>query len=1103
MDPQLKAISTIDKNVAVNAGAGTGKTKVLTERFVYILEHGVLEENKEVESIVAITFTKKATQEMVERIRKEIRKNFHKGNKWTRFYRDMEKSNISTIHSFCGKLLRENPIESKVDPLFEVLDDRKANELLNESILEALDKRLEDKNIFKLMLTLKEFRTKNLVDDIKGVYNLIRTVGVSLCEVKDITINHLEGLKIDNNDLILIKDTIIYLQGKLGKNSNIVKLGFDPLWIKFIENEPCEEELFYILEHIRARLGTSKKEEEYFELLRTTLDRVLISKEAGFKWLYSSMLDLLIAIDKIYSDKKEKISGLDYDDLQIKVLTLLDNKIIRKKYQNKFRYIMIDEFQDTNELQKKIFYKLSTDQTILDQQNLFVVGDPKQSIYAFRGADIDVFYDVIEDIKNASNEKPITLSKNYRTVDTVLGFINSIFTVLMEDKYNQLAPFHLSQNKIDIEVLEDSEFDAGSEESIIFEANLIAKRIKRLVVSGEYNYKDFALLFRATTRNFYYEEALRSYNIPYYNSSSRQFFKRQEILDIINALKSISNPYDTISSIGFLRGPMVGLSDNTIFWLLKDIEFNLHNTISSYTLNQFRDLSQDEIDKIKKAKDLLDYCYSIKDICSISYLLDKILEKTNFIEAHLLEHNGKQSLANIYKFIDIVNSYENSNMESLEDFIDYIEILKNDNESEGTIESEESDVVKLLTIHKSKGLQFPVVIIPEMSKDIRNIHPRFLFNKDIGIGIKTNDIRGIYDSIKVDLDERDKEERKRILYVAMTRAEKMLILGNQGKNKGFKEMVKDLLSPEYITSIRNVELDKESIAPVKMVDTDIHTTAENESFRLELLGLENIPNKRFERYSISQFLAYKSCKRSFYLDYYKRLKVSDDYEFDEIESIPSPNISAIDKGNIVHRFCELYSTGLDKKVLLQNITMSYGIDFDEDIYVELEPYIDNYIHYSNSKTYDKVYIEKPFHLNMGNNYITGVIDRINIKDGMIEIVDFKTSHLKNKDNLIAHYGPQLNFYAYAVEKIMKMNVNKASILFLENGEEVFIDISKETIERVKKEISEFIIFVENNSTIDAYNTTDSCNNYCNHISICEGIGKLTDSNLLRFESVNT
>ena len=179
MDPQKKAIETIDRSVAVNAGAGTGKTKVLTERFVYVLENGDLEEGKEVESIVAITFTKKATQEMVERIRAEIRKNFHKANKWTRFYRDMEKANISTIHSFCGKILKENPIEAKIDPLFHVLDESTSIELLNSSIMEAINKGLRDENLYDFLLLLNEFRVENLTSDIRNLYNNIRTVGLS------------------------------------------------------------------------------------------------------------------------------------------------------------------------------------------------------------------------------------------------------------------------------------------------------------------------------------------------------------------------------------------------------------------------------------------------------------------------------------------------------------------------------------------------------------------------------------------------------------------------------------------------------------------------------------------------------------------------------------------------------------------------------------------------------------------------------------------------------------------------------------------------------------------------------------------------------------
>ena len=1095
MDPQLKAIESIDRNVAVNAGAGTGKTKVLTERFIYILENGNLEINKEVESIVAITFTKKATQEMVERIRREIRNNFSNGDKWSRFYRDMEKANISTIHSFCGKILRENPIESKIDPLFEVLEEGKSNELLNLSIKEALNVGLDDKDMFKLMLVLKEFRTQNLVGDIKGVYNLIRTVGLSFEQVKLITQSNLNSLKIEANDLSIIKDTIIYLQGKLGKASKIVKLVDNPIWEKFKNDLYIEEELFSILELLKESVGTSQKEQDKIELLKTTLDKALMAKEANYKWLYSSFLDLLILVDELYKDKKNRISGLDYDDLQIKVFNLLDDEVIRKKYQAKFKYIMIDEFQDTNELQKMIFYKLASDKSPLDLQNLFVVGDPKQSIYAFRGADINVFYNVLEDIKEASKEQTITLSKNYRSVDTVLSFINDIFKKLMDKGYDQLDFHHLSENKIDIEILEDTDFESDSEKAIIFEANLIAKKIKKLVSDGKYNYSDFALLFRATTRNFYYEEALKNYNIPYYNSSSKRFFYRQEILDIINALKAISNPYDKISAIGFLRGPMVGLNDNTLFWLLSNTDVNIYKTLINFIEEPFRELPEDEIEKIVNAKLLLDYFYSIKDICNISYLVDRLLDKTLFVEGQLLMHTGKQALANIYKFIDIVNHYENANMSTLEEFIDYIEIIKEEFAAEGIIESEDSDVVKLLTIHKSKGLQFTVVIIPEMSRDIRSFYPRFLFNKEIGIGIKSDDIRIKYETIKAELDALDKEERKRVLYVAMTRAEKMLILGNQGKSKGFKGLIEDFLDPRYFNITSNVEINQESTQQVKIIDEKYFMNNISVA-SLPLLSIGNVANKRFERYSISQFLNFKSCKRSFYLDYYNRLNLTGDYKYENIEEehieeeiIDKNTISAIDKGNIIHKFCEYYNSESDKKALLEKIASSYGINYSDKLYKDLEPFLNNYITYYNNNDSDTVYIEKSFYLNLGDNYITGIIDRINIKGDTIQIVDIKTNRLSNKEYLVNHYQPQLAFYVYAVEKIMKKKVNKATILFLESGEEVSIDTSSTAIADVLNQIMEFIEFVDNNNSVEAYTSTNSCNDYCKHRNICEGIGK--------------
>ena len=185
-EQQNLAITTIDKNVSVNAGAGTGKTKVLTERYIYILENGELEKNKEVESIVAITFTKKATQEMKERIREEVKNRFSQGNRWRRYYKDMEKANISTIHSFCANILREIVLEANIDPMFIVLDDDDGDLLLEETILNLLLKGIEeDKNMYNMIKIFNRDNLDRIVEEVKSIYYKIRSVGYSFKDIKN------------------------------------------------------------------------------------------------------------------------------------------------------------------------------------------------------------------------------------------------------------------------------------------------------------------------------------------------------------------------------------------------------------------------------------------------------------------------------------------------------------------------------------------------------------------------------------------------------------------------------------------------------------------------------------------------------------------------------------------------------------------------------------------------------------------------------------------------------------------------------------------------------------------------------------------------------
>ncbi|HEY4544289.1 MAG TPA: UvrD-helicase domain-containing protein, partial [Tissierellaceae bacterium] len=393
---QVKAIKTIDENVVVNAGAGTGKTKVLTDRYIEILENGNLPKGREVESIVAITFTNKATQEMIERIRSLIESKTDQDDKWIRYFRDLEKANISTIHGFCGDILRENPIEAGIDPYFEILDDVKGGRILYSTSYKVVNDYLDNNDRFiDFLKNQKLDRIDSLSSDFVSLYNAIRTYSVTFDKIRKDTNDLLDSLEYSNLDIERIKEITLELIEKFTKRSKLVKFSETKEFNDFINNT-IDKDVYYYLEEIVNNLGTSKKEIELQNELIERINKVMLSKELEYKWMYNLIIDIIERIDIEYTEEKRINGYLDYDDLQILVLKLLNNKEVLMKYQNKYKYFMIDEFQDTNELQKQIFYKLTSVNQPLDRNNLFVVGDPKQSIYRFRGADVDIFYDVME-----------------------------------------------------------------------------------------------------------------------------------------------------------------------------------------------------------------------------------------------------------------------------------------------------------------------------------------------------------------------------------------------------------------------------------------------------------------------------------------------------------------------------------------------------------------------------------------------------------------------------------------------------------------------------------------------------------------------------------
>lgn len=1089
IDEQIQAITTIDENLAVNAGAGTGKTRVLTERYLYILENGKLEKNKEVESIVAITFTKKASQEMKERIREAIRGKFSQDKKWMRFYNDMEKANISTIHSFCANMLRENALKINVDPIFSILEPNEADKILNDAIKDILIRTLEeDEVLLNMMLYFKKEKIEYLSRDIKNIYYKIRNGGYSIEYIKGKTYEYLNSINLTKEDLNGlvedIKDKFIYLMKNTRKDSKFNKLKGQEEWIKFYEGNYSQEEFYPILEYLYENMGSAKKLQDIINGLKSSIEKVFQIREKEFSWCYDMFFKLLENTHEEYNRRKNDLGALDYEDLQILTLKLLEDEAVRREYQNKYRYIMIDEFQDTNELQKKIFYKLCSRESLLDRNNLFVVGDPKQSIYRFRGADVDVFYQVVEDIERVSGKRAIDLSINFRSVDTILNFVNKVFSKLMGPRYIALNYTHKSPNPIDVEILEKKDIQVPesftrSEYEKYVESRLIAGRIKELVEEGRFKYRDFCLLFRASTDDSIYEDALQEFGIPYYNVGGKGFFESQEIKDLINALKAISNRYDTIATIGFLRSPMIGLSDRTIYWLLRNKEASLYDTLNK----DINNIEEDERIRVEKAKSILDEFMVKKDFYGVSLLLKELVHRTLFKEYLLLKPNGRQMVLNVEKFMDICNEFDRSSTSSLEDFIDYIEEIKNSREADeakAKIYSEDADVVKLMTIHKSKGLQFPVVIIPQMARKKANDYSLALYHKDLGLGLRIDKLSPLINRIKEQIALEEEEEEKRILYVAMTRAKYRLILGCQGQNSGFKKMIKDLINTADVYYI-DKEYEKPKIdSQVREIDIDLCPKPVNYNVFPLLNKIDGFNKKAFVNFSVSQYLDFAECRRKFYLKYYRNLPI----DLDTGNGRNIVTIDAITKGNIVHKFCQHYRKGINERDLLRQAIDFYGVLYSKELEEELFHYIRNYLDLY-VEDFDEYYTEKEFFLKVASGYIRGTIDRINIRKGKCEILDFKTNKVIDLNSLKEKYQPQLKLYANAVKQITGMEIRRAAILFLDTKDLVEVDISEEALNKNLESINKFIAFVKYNNLIDQYEKRKNCKLNCEYSIFCK------------------
>ena len=787
---QQKGVDITDRDLCVVAGPGSGKTRVLVERFANL----VITRKASINEILTLTFTEKAANEMKIRAAGLFEQ---KGMEQER--QEIEFAYLSTIHSFCARLLRENAIEAGIDPQFRVMDELEAGRLKEQALESTLKERTDEKTldtflngIFWKQTDAKKSRLKSFRENLIQLYEKIRSACVPIAETVSIDDLSPDILSTYNSVEELIKEIKdIYSDSKLTPktrekveyvlvqwNASDMRNGIDELYCGK-EKISQKDDFLALLNRVKTvqnsiALQVSKDVKKPLGALREELKNLIGLLVEDYSTSIKVMIrDFLMNFDIAYSERK-KVGGLiDFTDLEVKAIELLkNNEYIANEIKRKFKYILVDEFQDISGLQKKII------NLIRSKNNLFIVGDAKQSIYGFRNADVEIFQDIQNDIDPGSL---ISLNENFRSRPQILDFINHIFNELWpsnstsqgtsppyegeergdvfnssKDNTQQLKPGAKFSNKafpsIEIIVVEGND----KTEARKWESMEIAKRIKEIVDNGEIkitnkrererriSYRDFAILFRSTTDIKLYEHSLSHLDIPYYVVSGRGFYNTTEITDLINLLKVIESPLDEINLAAVLKSPFVGIDDDALFRLADHAHSSNEKKLLYQSLDDvgsIKEIEEYSRDRIVQFTQFLNEVQDIKPRTSLWKLISFVLKKTEFQSKMLLFSNGKKKYANLRKLVELCKIQEEFEPLVLRDFIEIVDGYKfrEIRESEAPVETEEDDVVKMITTHSAKGLEFPVVIVADTNRDNSRPSDYFVYSKNFGISFKILD----------------------------------------------------------------------------------------------------------------------------------------------------------------------------------------------------------------------------------------------------------------------------------------------------------------------------------------------------------------------------